>query len=373
MKKKGISAIVATVLIILITVAGVTIIWAAIVPMIQNKIEIANLNGQVTVVGSDGYTFQDTGKNIVSVQLKRSADTEEMPYVNVVLSFGGNSVSTIVSAPDPNQGVVYQIDASGFDQELDTVSVSPIFIVGKKKYEGSVTSSMSVSGARSSGSLDVKEVLIPGTDYSKTDLLTGLVSWWRFEGDFTDSIGDNGGIEHGDNINTVGAVLNLDGTTDWLDIGEKDITYSKGTISLWFNPHRAFDGGGNVWYFLNDIDSDFYLEKNNVPSLRFLVSSNLANDDWKYNFFSPASGLNRDQWNYMAVSWDTSIENSATLYLNGDNLGTSTNPPFIPNSPNDLKIGRINYWFDGSMDNVMIFNEALMDEEITAIYENQMK
>jgi flagellin-like protein len=37
--KKGISAIVATVLIILITVAAVTIIWAAIIPMIQNTIE----------------------------------------------------------------------------------------------------------------------------------------------------------------------------------------------------------------------------------------------------------------------------------------------------------------------------------------------
>ena len=36
--KKGISAIVATVLIILITVAAVTIIWAAIIPMINDNI-----------------------------------------------------------------------------------------------------------------------------------------------------------------------------------------------------------------------------------------------------------------------------------------------------------------------------------------------
>ncbi len=37
--KKGISAIVATVLIILITVAAITIIWAAIIPMISNQLE----------------------------------------------------------------------------------------------------------------------------------------------------------------------------------------------------------------------------------------------------------------------------------------------------------------------------------------------
>lgn len=38
--KKGLSAIVATVLIILITVAAVTIIWAAIIPMINNELAI---------------------------------------------------------------------------------------------------------------------------------------------------------------------------------------------------------------------------------------------------------------------------------------------------------------------------------------------
>ena len=37
--KKGISAVVATVLIILITVAAVTIIWAAIIPMITSSID----------------------------------------------------------------------------------------------------------------------------------------------------------------------------------------------------------------------------------------------------------------------------------------------------------------------------------------------
>lgn len=37
MNKRGISAIVATVLIILITVASVTIIWVAIIPLISDR------------------------------------------------------------------------------------------------------------------------------------------------------------------------------------------------------------------------------------------------------------------------------------------------------------------------------------------------
>ena len=35
MKKRGISAVVATVLIILITIAAVAIVWGVVVPMIQ--------------------------------------------------------------------------------------------------------------------------------------------------------------------------------------------------------------------------------------------------------------------------------------------------------------------------------------------------
>ncbi len=37
MKKKGISTVIATVLIILITVAAVTIVWAVVIPMIREK------------------------------------------------------------------------------------------------------------------------------------------------------------------------------------------------------------------------------------------------------------------------------------------------------------------------------------------------
>jgi flagellin-like protein len=41
MDKKGISAIVATVLVILITVAGVAIIWVGVLPMISESFEFS--------------------------------------------------------------------------------------------------------------------------------------------------------------------------------------------------------------------------------------------------------------------------------------------------------------------------------------------
>jgi FlaG/FlaF family flagellin (archaellin) len=63
MDKRGISAVVATVLIILITVAAVTIIWAAIIPMIKQQTEASmvcqDAISQVSIESEGGYTCYD--------------------------------------------------------------------------------------------------------------------------------------------------------------------------------------------------------------------------------------------------------------------------------------------------------------------------
>ena len=92
MKKRGISAVVATVLIILITVAAVTIIWAAIIPMINDQLDFSALEGRVSVVTSKGYTFYDASEEVVSVQVKREVDDGVMNRVRIVFDVDGNSV-----------------------------------------------------------------------------------------------------------------------------------------------------------------------------------------------------------------------------------------------------------------------------------------
>ena len=67
--KKGISAIVATVLIILITVAAVTIIWAAIIPMIPGKYAFLAIMGLVNM------TSQGVTPELTSLFLQNSLTT----------------------------------------------------------------------------------------------------------------------------------------------------------------------------------------------------------------------------------------------------------------------------------------------------------
>ena len=71
MRKGGISAIVATVLIILITVAAVAIIWLAVIPMIQQSGDVS-YNADIVIETEGGYTYFDSSRGVVCVQVKRS-------------------------------------------------------------------------------------------------------------------------------------------------------------------------------------------------------------------------------------------------------------------------------------------------------------
>ena len=148
MNKKGISAVVATVLIILVTIAGVAVIWAAVIPMIRDSLEFPSLSGRVSVLSSGGYTVYDAEKKVAMVQVKREVDEGVMNRIRVSFSVGGNSVSSSVIAPGSGQTKVYAFDLSSYGVP-DSVGVSPIFVAksGKEK-EGSVTSEVDLSTGR---------------------------------------------------------------------------------------------------------------------------------------------------------------------------------------------------------------------------------
>ncbi|MFH1238185.1 MAG: hypothetical protein ABIH79_00500 [archaeon] len=143
MNKGGISAVVATVLIILITVAGVTIVWTAIIPMIQQGLLFSDLDGRVSIVSSGGYTAYDRIKGVAMVQVKRELSDVVMNQIRVVFSINGSSFGSLVPAPDSGLTKVYIFNLSEYG-EPDSVKVVPIFIVGDSEKEGSVTSDIMI-------------------------------------------------------------------------------------------------------------------------------------------------------------------------------------------------------------------------------------
>ncbi|MCH7850554.1 MAG: hypothetical protein IH845_02830 [Nanoarchaeota archaeon] len=96
--KKGISAVVATVLIILITVAAVTIIWAAIIPMINNQLA----SGTLCLDAVSQVGISDAG--FTCFQIEGCSVSIDDPVAGVVCNPGNLSCSQADCTNGTNNG-----------------------------------------------------------------------------------------------------------------------------------------------------------------------------------------------------------------------------------------------------------------------------
>ena len=147
MNKKGISAVVATVLIILITVAAVTIIWAAIIPMIKDQTTggttCLDAVSQVSIGTDGGYTCYKLTDDKVQIQVKLGATDVKIEDVQIIVSTGGDTesfdstktpVEVAGTMPAANgQSILevelsYDITATAFPSKVE---IAPIVSVGQ--------------------------------------------------------------------------------------------------------------------------------------------------------------------------------------------------------------------------------------------------
>lgn len=152
--KKGISAIVATVLIILITVAAVTIVWVAIIPMIGDQLESGtaclNANTNLQIINEGFNCVGEDGAN-VTFQIQHGSTSFGLIDVQILVSASG-STSTFrllndTSTLDPADIVldnlpqssgakrVFTIDTSGMtDKEnINGIQIAPVISIGNSE------------------------------------------------------------------------------------------------------------------------------------------------------------------------------------------------------------------------------------------------
>jgi hypothetical protein len=130
MKKKGISAIVATILIILIVVVGVGIVWKVILPIFA-EIEYLSYSDVRLNIVFQGYTVYDPSKDFAFVQIGRGQDDVNVTGLEIGFIFEGNSKTYQTEAvPEPGGRYTYKFNfsADGLkDQVPSKVTVAPIF------------------------------------------------------------------------------------------------------------------------------------------------------------------------------------------------------------------------------------------------------
>lgn len=127
MYKKGMSNVVASVLVILIVVVAVAVVWQIVIPMVAD-VGVDASDVELTIMEAAGYTVYDPDTKLASVQIKRGDDDVELLGIEVVFTVDGNSIPFVVPAdkvPEPGSYKMNKFNLSIYG-EPDFVEVFPI-------------------------------------------------------------------------------------------------------------------------------------------------------------------------------------------------------------------------------------------------------
>ncbi len=212
----------------------------------------------------------------------------------------------------------------------------------------------------------------------------GLVGWWPFNGNANDESGNgNHGTVNGatltvDRNGNANRAYGFDGVNDLIVVSDNSILDLTGnfTISTWLNPDML----GTVNMILSKHDIGLSTSGGTYTMGLWLVSTNnsLVNFQATPNF-NPATypnvngSVSVNNWMHFCITYDDSYQ-ILSYFLDGA-LISAININFdIQNNSQPLRIGANNLnntmvdLFSGILDDIAIYNRALTQEEITALY-----
>ena len=211
----------------------------------------------------------------------------------------------------------------------------------------------------------------------------GPVSYWKFDEAVGttafDSVGQNHGNVYGAQWTSgqVSSALDFDGLNDHVNIPydpSLNINAPDGiTFSLWtkFNSYPSSLNQGPIFglYYSAGMGTKNYLS----------IMKSIYGNVISWDQCPPAYGWlgsikpDLDAWYHLAVVEESSYR---AIYINGS-LDASDNTPelYQGNPPDTIRIGSradglATYYFDGIIDNLIVFDRALSAEEIEQLYQN---
>ena len=133
MNKKAISPVVATILMVLITIAAVTIIWAAIIPMVRDKITTgtACLDVSTDLIIDKDYTCIKSDNNI-SVKVGRGTNEYDLVKFQFIIQDANGNTKTEeedASSIGVNEAKVFTLNESDYSTYIK-LQVAPIITDG---------------------------------------------------------------------------------------------------------------------------------------------------------------------------------------------------------------------------------------------------
>ncbi|MBK7856376.1 MAG: T9SS type A sorting domain-containing protein [Bacteroidetes bacterium] len=133
------------------------------------------------------------------------------------------------------------------------------------------------------------------------------------------------------------------------------------------NPAPTFPDFDGLAGIRNNVDADFYLLHFSTSSIeaRFRNSTGA-------NYDVIGTGVQLNTWTHLALTYDCS---TLSLYIDGLLDGSIAASGSIASTTEDFYMGNLlyqttNYWLDGKLDEVSLWNRALTPAEINCMYNN---
>jgi len=137
MSKKGISDIVATVLIVLITIAAIGMVWTMIIPLIRTGMETSRQCLDAALqIDRERFTSYNPGLHEASVRVGAEAGIAKVKLVGIQLVVAGEkggskSYINRTDLPSANEFRVYKLNwTATANENAASVSVAPIIKIG---------------------------------------------------------------------------------------------------------------------------------------------------------------------------------------------------------------------------------------------------
>jgi hypothetical protein len=235
-----------------------------------------------------------------------------------------------------------------------------------------------------------KNVVPVGTNpQSCTPPPSGLVSWWRAEGDATDEVGGNNGMITGAvsfASGEVGQAFHFTDTNEDIVIpASSNLNVGLGaglTLEAWINPDNVTNynpifewnrgDGVNYWGVGFFVLSGSVYNTEPVPGTLYANVQGVG-DVWHQLWSAPGT-ITNGGFQHVALTYDKA-SGLATLYCNGAIVAQQNFGSFTPKTIDNLHIGRRptdpagdRFTFLGSIDEPSVYNRALSQSEIQAIY-----
>ncbi len=159
------------------------------------------------------------------------------------------------------------------------------------------------------------------------------------------------------------AFANFNGNGDYItlpaNIGNNA---EKLSVFTWIYPLMTGDKQGLLMK-----SNEYYFHFNGTNTALYLYNYSASG----FGHFYSSNSIPLNQWSYVGFTYDSSVSaNNTRLYVNGVASGVFTAKGVLANNTNAPQIGYYTSqkYFNGSIDEVMIFNKSLNSTEISNIY-----